>query len=110
LEINKYKTSLEQANRNRLNLQQQPYESEYDYYKRLKEVEKQKYDTVLYNQFAANQASKQLKERLNELYDDESFKKNVIKNLDEKDKYLINKNFDNIEKIFLDKYGFNIRL
>ncbi len=37
-EVDKYKTSLEQANRNRLNLQQQPYESEYDYYERLKEV------------------------------------------------------------------------
>ena len=47
-EVKKYELSLNQANRNRLNLQQQPYESELEYYKRLKEVEKEKFDPVLY--------------------------------------------------------------
>ncbi len=37
-EIKKYKQSLAQVNRNRLNLQQQPYESEFDYYNRLREI------------------------------------------------------------------------
>ena len=37
-----------QVNRNRMNIQQQPYESDYEYYKRLKEVETSKYDPVLY--------------------------------------------------------------
>ncbi len=39
-EIKKYKQSLAQVNRNSLNLQQQPYESEFDYYNRLREIEK----------------------------------------------------------------------
>ncbi len=32
---------------------QQPYESDYDNYKRLKEVENRKYDPVLYRQYSA---------------------------------------------------------
>ncbi len=43
--------------RNRSNIQywnqQQPYENDYDYYKRLKEVERSKYDTVLYKTYSA---------------------------------------------------------
>ena len=106
-EVIKYEQSLKDRNKNRLNLQQQPNESEYDYYKRLQEVEKEKYDPILYKQYALNQTTKQLKEKLGELFDDTSFKENILKNLDEKDKFLINQNFDNIEKSFLDKYGFN---
>ncbi len=45
----------------------------------MNEVEKQKYNPVLYKQYAANQGSKQLKNKLDELYDDEAFKENVMK-------------------------------
>ncbi len=49
-----------QMNRNRLNLQQQPYESEYKYYNRLKEAERSEYDPVLYKQYAANEVTKKI--------------------------------------------------
>ncbi len=39
-EIMKYEESSANANRNRLNLQQQPYKSEFEYYNRLKEIER----------------------------------------------------------------------
>jgi hypothetical protein len=52
-EVQNYEESLMQMNRNRLNIQQQPYESDYDYYKRLKEVGNCKYDPVLYRQYSA---------------------------------------------------------
>ena len=82
-EVMKYEQSLNRANRNRLNLQQQPYESELEYYKRLKEVEKEKFDPVLYKQFAANEATKNLKTNLNELFSDVSFKEGIFKNIND---------------------------
>ncbi len=65
-----------QMNRNRLNLQQQPYESEYDeYYNRLKEVERSKYDPVLYRQYAANKTTKELKPKMTILFNNEGLLK-----------------------------------
>jgi hypothetical protein len=106
-EIVKYEQSLKDLNRNRLNLQQQPNESEYEYYKRLQEVEKEKYDPVLYKQYASNQTTKKLNTKLSDLYDDTSFKEEIIKNLSDEEKFAINKNFDSIEPLYLNKNGFN---
>ena len=106
-EVIKYEQSLNAANRNRLNLQQQPYESEYDYYKRLKEVEKEKFDPVLYKQYAANEATKKLKINMDDLFSDASFKEEVIKNINDENKFMINKLFDKVGKKYLDEYGYN---
>lgn len=106
-EVMKYEQSLSSANRNRLNLQQQPYESEYDYYKRLKEVEKEKIDPVLYKQYASNDATKKLKTNLDDLFSDPSFKEDVLKNINYEDKFMINKLFDKVSKTYLDQYGYN---
>lgn len=106
-EVKKYEQALMQMNRNRLNLQQQPYESEYEYYNRLKEAERSKYDPVLYRQYAANEVTKKIKTDFTELFDDKSFIEDVIKNLDDEDKFVINKNFNAVERLFLDKFGFN---
>ena len=106
-EVKKYEQTLMQMNRNRLNLQQQPYESEYEYYNRLKEAERSKYDPVLYRQYAANEVTKKIKTDFTELFDDKSFIEDVIKNLDDEDKFVINKNFNAVERLFLDKFGFN---
>jgi hypothetical protein len=59
-EVKKYEQALANVNRNQLNLQQQPYESEYDFYNRLKEVERSKYHPVLYKQYAANEVTKNI--------------------------------------------------
>lgn len=106
-EVLKYEQSLQSMNRNRLNLQQQPYESEYDYYKRLKEVEKEKFDPVLYKKYASNENTKQLKSNLDELFSDVSFKEDVLKNVNDEDKFMINKLFDKVGKAYLDEYGYN---
>ena len=106
-EVIKYEQSLNTANRNRLNLQQQPYESEYDYYKRLKEVEKEKFDPVLYKQYAANEATKKLKINMDDLFSDASFKEEVVKNINDENKFMINKLFDKVGKKYLDEYGYN---
>jgi hypothetical protein len=106
-EVLKYEQSLKSANRNRLNLQQQPYESEYDYYKRLKEVEKEKFDPVLYKKYAENETTKKLKTNLNELFSDTSVKEDILKNINAEDKFMINKLFDKVGKAYLDEYGFN---
>ena len=99
-EVKKYEQALMQMNRNRLNLQQQPYESEYEYYNRLKEAERSKYDPVLYKQYAANEVTKKIKTNFTELFDDKSFIEDVIKNLDDEDKFVINKNFNAVERLF----------
>ena len=106
-EVLKYEQSLQSMNRNRLNLQQQPYESEYDYYKRLKEVEKEKFDPTLYKKYASNENTKQLKSNLDELFSDVSFKEDIIKNINDDDKFMINKLFDKVSKSYLNEYGFN---
>ena len=86
---------------------QQPYESEFEYYKRLKEVEKEKFDPVLYKKFASNENTKKLKTNLDELFTDVSFKEDIIKNLNDEDKFMINKLFNKVSKSYLDQYGYN---
>lgn len=106
-EIKRYEQSLMQQNRNRLNLQQQPYESDYEYYKRLREVEKTKFNPVLYRQYAVNQNIKELKSKMTDLFNDTSFIESVIKKLPDENKFLINKNFNQIKTNFIQDYGFN---
>lgn len=102
-----YERDLQQINRNRMNLQQQPNESEAQYYQRLKEIEKERYDPFLYKQRALNQNVTELKDKLGDLFEDASFKENIIKNLSDEDKFLLNQSFDAAGKSFLDKYGYN---
>ena len=106
-EVAKYEQSLLQHNRNRLNLQQQPYESDMDYYKRLREIESEKVNPVLYKQYSINKASKELKPKLESLFKDESMIEGIIKSLSDTDKMIINKNFSTVEKAFIDKHGYN---
>jgi len=106
-EVLKYEQSLNLINRNRLNLQQQPNESEYEYYNRLREIERTKYDPVLYKQYAENEQTKTLKTHLNSLFDNTTFKEEVLSHISPTDKFIINKHFDEIEKVFLDKFGYN---
>ena len=106
-EVAKYEQSLLQHNRNRLNIQQLPNESEMEYYQRLREVERTKMDPVLYKQYSINKASKELKPKLGNLFKDEGQIEEVIKSLSENDKFIVNKNFDIVEKKFIDKYGYN---
>jgi uncharacterized protein (UPF0335 family) len=102
-----YEQELNQSNRNRLNLQQHPNESEAEYYQRLKELQTQKYDPVLYEQRALNQNTLKLKQKLGTLFKDTSFKEDILKFLNNQDKYLLNKNFDKIGKSFLEEYGYD---
>jgi len=106
-EVAKYEQSLLQHNRNRLNIQQQPNESEMEYYQRLREIERTKMDPVLYKQYSINKVSKELKPKLGNLFKDEGQIEEVIKSLSESDKFIVNKNFDRVEKDFIDKYGYN---
>ena len=100
-EVQKYEEALMQMNRNRLNILQQPYESDYDYYKRLKEVEASKYDPVLYRQYATNKTTKELKPKMTSLFNNESFIENVMKPINDEYKFMINKFFENIKKNLL---------
>jgi hypothetical protein len=102
-EVMKYEPSLMQHNRNRLNLQQQPHESELEYYKRLKEIEKQKYGPILYKQYSVNKATKELKTNLGNLFKDESTIENILKSLNDNDKVILNKNFSVVENDFIKK-------
>jgi len=106
-EVLQYETELGKVNRHRLNLKQQPYESDVDYYRRLKEVEQTKYDPILYKQRALNENIKELKPKLSNIFKDPSFIEDVLKTLDDEDKYKVNKYFDDIEKSFISKYGYN---
>ncbi len=90
----KFEQSLSSANRNYLNLQQTPYEKEFEYYKRLEAIEKKTFDPVLYKTFALNETTK----NLDELFRHVSFKEDVLKNLNDKDRLMINRLFDKVGK------------
>jgi hypothetical protein len=103
----KYEQALTQVNRNRLNIQQQPYESDMEYYKRLRETETQKVNPELYQKFALNKATTELKTKMRNLFNNDSQIEEIIKSLADNDKFLVNKNFDAIETDFIKKNGFN---
>lgn len=105
--LQEYEKDLQQINRNRLNLQQQPNESEAEYYQRLKEIQQEKYDPLLYKQRAITQNTKELKDKLGDLFQDTSFREEILKNIGDDDKFNINKNFDIIGRQFLSDYGYN---
>jgi hypothetical protein len=105
-EVQRFQNEFIQMNRNRLNIQQQPYESDMDYYNRLKAIEKEQFDPVLYKQISLNENIKQLKPKLLSLFKEDVIE-DVIKGLSDQDKFILNKNFDLISKQFLSKNGFN---
>jgi hypothetical protein len=90
-EIMKYEQALTQVNRNRLNIQQQPYESDMEYYKRLRETETQKVNPELYQKFALNKATTELKTKMRNLFNNDSQIEEIIKSLADNDKFLVNK-------------------
>ena len=106
-EVLKYEQSLNTVNRNRLNLQQQPNETEYEYYNRLREIEKEKYDPLLYKKYAENEQTKTLKTNLNSLFDNTGFREEILSHIPPEDKFVINKNYNQIGEAFLEKYGYN---
>ncbi len=105
-EVQRFQNEFIQMNRNRLNIQQQPYESDMDYYNRLKAIEKEQFDPLLYKQISLNENIKQLKPKLLSLFKEDVIE-DVIKGLSDEDKFIVNKNFDLISKQFLSKNGFN---
>jgi hypothetical protein len=106
-EVQRFQNEFIQMNRNRLNIQQQPYESDMDYYNRLKLIEKEQFDPVLYKQISLNDNIKQLKTKLPNLFKETGVIEDVLKALSDEDKFILNKNFDFIQKQFLSKHGFN---
>ena len=106
-ELKRFENEFIQMNRNRLNIQQQPYESDMDYYNRLKLIEKEQFDPVLYKQISLNDNIKQLKTKLPNLFKETGVIEDVLKALSDEDKFILNKNFDFIQKQFLSKHGFN---
>jgi hypothetical protein len=109
-EVKKFEQSLNEVNKNRLNLQQQPNETEFDYYKRLREIEREKYDPLLYKQYSENEQTKIFKTNLNSFFDNTSFNEDILAKISPEDRFIINKNFDDIEEAFLDQYGYNAKI
>jgi len=105
--IKEYETALQEANRDRMIIQQQPYESDYDYYNRLKEVEKQRYNPLLYKQISLNQNIVELKQKLPNLFKEEATIEGVIKSLSDDNKFLLNKHFGTVENLFKGQFGYN---
>ena len=106
-EVLKFEQALNASNGNRLNLQQQPNESELDYYNRLRAIERERYDPTLYKQYAENLQTKTSKTNLNTLFDNAAFNEEILSKIPAEDKFMINKHFDDIQKAFLDHYGYN---
>ena len=88
-------------------LQQQPNETEFDYYNQLRAIEKEKYHPLLYKQYTENEQTKKLKTNLNSLFDNTGFNEEILSKIPAEDKFIIKKKIDEIEEAFLDNYGYH---
>ena len=108
--IYKYEEDLKQANMNRLNVNKQPNETEYQYFERLKTIAETKSDEAFYKDKAQLEQIKKLKDNIRKLIRNESMVEGVVKKLMEEETvsiFEVNKYFTLIEEEFLKVFGYN---
>ena len=105
--INLYSEGLTIANRNKLKLSKNPDETDEDYYKRIKDIEDEKFDTALYSDKADLSNIRKLKAKLKFIVRDPVIIDNLIKRFTSELIFKINKYFPIIKTKFLNVFGFN---
>lgn len=106
--VKEYGEKLNYLNRNKINVEQQPNETEEQYIKRLKELEKYKVDPNIYKQKAINENVNKLKINLKQIVKDDAKIEQIAANFrDGDDAYILNSYWDQIS-VYLKKYGFDV--
>lgn len=105
--VGEYSKLFNALNRNRIQLEQQQGESDIDYFNRVKAIEQERYDMNLYNEKSSLEQVMKLKDNLKLLFRKADLIENIIKDLDDNDRFEVNKYFPAIMNIFLETYGFD---
>ena len=101
----KYEEAFNIANLNRINIQQEPYESEDNFIKRLQALESEKFDVNIYNDRAEGEQKKWLSEKLKNVIRNDNIIWEVIKGLTTKQIFETNEYFNIISTRLLTLFG-----
>lgn len=97
-------------NRDRISATQQPYETDEQYYRRIRELEQTAFDPNIYKDKAIIEENRKLKKNLEQLLKDPSKIENIIKSFSKpEDIYTINNNWTKIFNFIKNKLGVNNR-
>lgn len=102
-----YKEDLNQLNKGRLNIEQQPGESDDEFRNRLRDTGMMTYDEDAMSKSAELYNREKLKERMMEIHRDSSMTGNALKSFDADQIFKINKNWSALKQNFIKIYGFN---
>lgn len=102
-----YKEDLNLLNKGRLNIEQQPGESDDEFRNRLRDTGMMTYDEDAMSKSAELYNREKLKERMMEIHRDSSMTGNALKSFDADQIFKINKNWSALKQNFIKIYGFN---
>jgi len=106
--LSKYRDSLLALNRNRLSIEEkQPNETDEDYLQRMKNLELELNDKVLYEEKANLNQIVMLKKNLRTLFNKDELIENIVKSYKPDEIYIINTYFKQIQEYFLETFGKN---
>lgn len=97
-------------NRDRISATQQPYETDEQYYRRIRELEQTAFDPNIYKDKVIIEENRKLKKNLEQLLKDPSKIENIIKSFSKPEEiYIINNNWTKIFNFIKNKLGINNR-
>jgi hypothetical protein len=102
-----YKEDLNQLNKGRLNVEQQPNESDDDFRNRLRDTGMMTYDEDAMYKSAELYNREKMKERMIEIHRDTAMTGNALKSFDADQLFKMNKNWSTLKQNFIKIYGFN---
>jgi len=102
-----YKEDLNQLNKGRLNVEQQPGESDDEFRIRLRDTGMMTYDEDAMSKSAELYNREKMKERMMEIHRDSVMTGNALKSFDADQLFKMNKNWSTLKQNFIKIYGFN---
>ena len=102
-----YKEDLNQLNKGRLNVEQQPGESDDDFRNRLRDTGMMTFDEDAMAKSAELYNREKMKERMMEIHRDSAMTGNALKSFDADQLFIMNKNWSTLKQNFIKIYGFN---
>ena len=101
----KYEGVFNEQNKNLYSVKQEPYESELDYIRRIKQLDDTKYDPKLYENRAATENSKELMQNLKQIINDDAKISEIVKLFPSNAIFDINKYWPKFKETILKIYG-----
>lgn len=108
--IKEYGEKFNILNRDKTNVEKQPYETDEQYFRRIKDLERTQFDPYIYSDKAEIEERRKFKKNLGEILKDPAKIENIIKTFQRvEDIYIINNSWTKISNYLKTKYGVNNR-